>query len=115
MSAILTKFNHSPVRAMEAMGIFPELKTTALGAVATGNIKAKDAVIAQANIKVKESMPRLLPKEAKTGIRTEAVATLEVSSVMKFTAATRKSKMRKAGTPSRKRNRSASQLANPDD
>ena len=49
-----------------------------------------------------ESIPRLALSEAKTGIKTEAVATLEVSSGRKFIA-TRKIRMSKGGVPSRKR------------
>lgn len=112
---MLSKFNQSPVLAIEAIGILPELKTTALGAVATGSINANEAVTAQANISVKESIPKLLPNEAKTGMSTEAVATLDVSSVMKFTAATRKTRIKNGGTDSKNRNLPANHSANPED
>lgn len=66
---------------------YPEPKTTALGGVATGSIKAHEAATAVATIRTNGCMSILIAMGAKTGSSIAVVAKLEVISVKKFTTA----------------------------
>ncbi len=82
------RFIHIPVRTISLISNFPEPKTTALGGVATGSIKAQEAAKVALTIKSTGSMPKATAMEAKIGNSMAVVAKLEVSSVKKFTEAT---------------------------
>lgn len=64
---------------------FPDPKTIAFGAVATGSINAHDAAIVAGIINRKGWIPIASENAARIGSMIEAVATFDVTSVRKFT------------------------------
>ena len=93
-------FNQNPFFIISGMVKYPEPKTTALGGVATGNIKAQEEAIVAPIINIKGCTSRDSAIEASTGKSIEVVATLEVISVRKFTAVTIKASNTIKCTPS---------------
>ena len=71
---------------MLAMGTLPVLKMMALGAVATGSMNAKLALMAAGTISRLGSTPAATPAAARIGINNTVVAVLLVVSVRKVTA-----------------------------
>ena len=88
MAVIITapnKFKAKPSRTIVRIGILPELKITALGPVATGNINAQLALIAAGTIRRRGSISAPIAAAARIGISSAVVAVLLVISVMKVT------------------------------
>src|SRR5690606_4049470 len=77
-------FKANPARIIWEIVTFPELKTMALGGVATGIIKAQDAEIAADANKGRTSIFNDMPIVISTGSNILAVAVLEVISVKKL-------------------------------
>ena len=94
------KFIQSPMRIISGMRKYPDPKTTALGGVATGSMKAHDAATVAETIKMKGCTLIARAIGAKMGRSIEVVARLEVISVRKFTDATRTSTKTRRGTAS---------------
>ena len=75
-----TMFSTKPVRIIAAATIFPLLKTTALGAVATGNMNAQLALKAAGTINNSGAIEAPIAAAASTGISNVVVAVLLVVS-----------------------------------
>lgn len=79
------KFSMTPSRIISVIERYPLLKTIALGAVATGSIKAQLALIAAGTINKLGSSPAAIAAGARIGINKNVVAVLLVVSVRKVT------------------------------
>ena len=75
------KFNTKPVLDMSMTFSLLVPKIMAFGAVAAGNIKARDAAIVAGSINNNGFSSRLMAKPAITGKKVSTVATFDVSSV----------------------------------
>ena len=85
-STTVKRFIQSPARAITPAPTRPEENTTALGGVATGNMKAAEAARAVGTITMRGSSPAAAAASPTTGKRTAVVAVLDVISVKKLTA-----------------------------
>ena len=100
-----------PIRAISPILIFPELKTIALGGVATGSIKAQEAASAAPANKGIGGIPKAAVKVINKGKTMLAVAVLEVTSVKKLIPAITSNDISIAGRKLAAINCIASQLA----
>ena len=101
-SSIEMRFIQIPVLTMSGMRRYPEPKTTALGGVATGSMKAQDAATVAATINIKGCTSMVKAMGARIGSIMDVVAIFEVISVRKLTAATKVNTRRIMATPSSK-------------
>ena len=85
MTRVPIRLMPKPVRAMAFVVIFPVPKTIALGAVATGSIKAQLALSAAGIMRRSGSISVAMAVAAKIGIRRVVVAVLLVISVRNVT------------------------------
>ena len=79
-------FSKIPVRTICGIRIFPLAKTTALGGVAAGIMKAADAAIVAGIMSSNGLSPAAVAMAARTGSNTAVVAVFEVTSVNKLKA-----------------------------
>ena len=86
MTMTPTKFSTMPSRTMVWIEKRPVAKVMTLGGVATGNIKAQEALMAAGIINKAGSVPAPIAAAAKIGISSVVVAMLLVTSVKKVTA-----------------------------
>ena len=93
-------FRKNPVRTICETRIFPLAKTTALGGVAAGIIKAADAAMVAGIISSKGFSPAAVAMAASTGSNTAVVAVLEVTSVNKLKASATTPMMTQSELPS---------------
>ena len=84
------RFKKKPFLTISGILRYPEPKTTALGGVATGNIKAHEAATAAAVINTKGCKSNSIAIGANTGNNIAVVAKLEVTSVKKLMAVTKR-------------------------
>ena len=95
------KLSAKPRDTISGIRRYPAPKTTALGGVATGNIKAQEAATAAPTISPNGCTPISRAKGAKTGSSIAVVARFDVISVKKFTAPIKRIRATKKGHPSK--------------
>ena len=109
-----TMFSTKPVRIIAAATIFPLLKTTALGAVATGNMNAQLALKAAGTINNSGAIEAPIAAAASTGISNVVVAVLLVVSVKKLTPKQSTNSIMKIGQPASTPNNSPNSALSPE-
>jgi hypothetical protein len=92
-------FMMNPVLAISVILIYPEPKTMAFGGVATGSMKAQLAAIQEATINAYGCTFMATDRDARMGSKMDAVATLEVISVRKFTRPVINNSIRNSSAP----------------
>ena len=90
-----------PLLTISGILKYPEPKTTALGGVATGSIKAHDAATAAPTINTNGCTSIVRAIGANTGNNMAVVARFDVISVKKLTAAIKTKTKTKIGNPAR--------------
>src|SRR5690554_2252743 len=108
-----TRFRRNPVLIISIIFRYPEPKTTALGGVATGNIKAHDAANAAPNKNPNGWTSMVKAIGARMGRIIDVVAVLEVISVRKLINKRTTSKRMTKETPLKTVTCPAIQLARP--
>lgn len=89
------------MRTISGIRRYPDPKTTALGGVATGSIKAHEAAEVHATINKYGLMLKVSANGANTGSIIAVVAKLDVTSVKKLTQVMTSNNNTKRGSPSK--------------
>jgi len=108
------RLSTNPSRTIRWIGNSPLPNTTALGAVATGSMKAQLALIAAGTMSHRGSISTANATAANTGISSAVVAVLEVASVKKVTTNANSNIIKKTGNAATKVNASPTWALSPD-